>query len=131
MVEGEARFVPEDVIIDALEWGRNEIQPLLDAQEQLRESCGKPKMVFEEPRPIRPCWPGWKNFALDAGLAEAMRVPENWPARMPARPSRQRSWKPFPRIRPGRMIRQRLRKRAKCSEDLEKKIVRGRIVRKA
>ncbi len=50
MVEGEARFVPEDVIIDALEWGRNEIQPLLDAQEQLRESCGKPKMVFEEPK---------------------------------------------------------------------------------
>ena len=35
MVEGEARFVPEDVIIDALEWGRKEITPLLDAQEQL------------------------------------------------------------------------------------------------
>ena len=43
MVEGEARFVPEDVIIDALEWGRQQIQPLVEAQLKLRELAGKPK----------------------------------------------------------------------------------------
>ena len=46
MVEGEAKFVPEDVIIDALEWGRREIQPLVAAQVRLRELAGKPKMPF-------------------------------------------------------------------------------------
>ena len=46
MVEGEATFVPEDVIIDALEWGRKEIQPLIDAQLKLRELAGKEKMPF-------------------------------------------------------------------------------------
>jgi len=43
MVEGEALFVPEDVIIDALAWGHKEIQPLIDAQEKLRELVGKAK----------------------------------------------------------------------------------------
>ena len=42
MVEGEARFVPEDDIIEALEWGRKEIQPLIDAQYRLAELCCKP-----------------------------------------------------------------------------------------
>ena len=40
MVEGEATFVPEDVLIDALEWGRKEIQPLVEAQVKLRELAG-------------------------------------------------------------------------------------------
>ena len=46
MVEGEATFVPEDVLIDALEWGRKEIQPLVEAQVKLRELAGKAKMPF-------------------------------------------------------------------------------------
>ena len=49
MVEGEATFVPEDVIIDALEWGRKEIQPLIDAQLKLRELAGKEKMPLHPP----------------------------------------------------------------------------------
>ncbi len=129
MVEGEARFVPEDVIIDALEWGRNEIQPLLDAQEQLRESCGKPKMVFEEPKANPALLARVEELALDAGLAEAMRVPEKL-ARKDARKavktkvmealSADPAWADDPAA---------LAQAGEMLEDLEKKIVRGRIVR--
>lgn len=46
MVEGEAKFVPEDILIDALEWGREQVQPLIAAQEELRRLTGKEKMPF-------------------------------------------------------------------------------------
>ncbi|MCC8193037.1 MAG: polyribonucleotide nucleotidyltransferase [Deltaproteobacteria bacterium] len=48
MVEGEAKFVPEEVIIEALAWGHKEIQPLIDAQEKLRELAGKEKRALKE-----------------------------------------------------------------------------------
>ncbi|MBQ9452606.1 MAG: polyribonucleotide nucleotidyltransferase [Desulfovibrio sp.] len=76
MVEGEARFVPEDVIIDALEWGRQQIQPLVEAQNKLRNLAGKPKMVFtpheEDPVLVARV----QELATDAGLDAALRVPE-------------------------------------------------------
>ncbi len=76
MVEGEARFVPEEVIIEALEWGRKEIQPLLDAQIQLRELCGKPKMVFV-PHEDNPALIAMvEELALAKGIKEALAVPE-------------------------------------------------------
>lgn len=46
MVEGEASFVPEDVIIAALNFGHAAVQPLIEAQEKLRGLVGKPKMEF-------------------------------------------------------------------------------------
>lgn len=76
MVEGEANFVPEDVIIEALEWGRKEIQPLIDAQLQLRELCGKPKMDFVPPVENPDLLARVGELAKDAGLEEAMRIPE-------------------------------------------------------
>lgn len=75
MVEGEARFVPEDVIIEALEWGRREIQPLVSAQARLRELAGKPKMPFTPPEDDAALLARVETLAAEAGLAEAMRVP--------------------------------------------------------
>ncbi|MBD5647795.1 MAG: polyribonucleotide nucleotidyltransferase [Desulfovibrio sp.] len=76
MVEGEAHFVPEDDIIEALEWGRKEIQPLIDAQYRLAELCGKPKMDFtpheDDPKLVARV----EELALAAGLDDALRVPE-------------------------------------------------------
>ena len=77
MVEGEAKFVPEDVIIDALEWGRREIQPLVAAQVRLRELAGK-----KTPR----CWPGWKRSQPRPGWPKPCACRPSWPARTPARP---------------------------------------------
>ncbi|MDR3074258.1 MAG: polyribonucleotide nucleotidyltransferase [Deltaproteobacteria bacterium] len=48
MVEGDAKFLPETVIIEALSWGHKEIQPLIDAQEKLRSLAGKEKRVLKE-----------------------------------------------------------------------------------
>ena len=49
MVEGEMKEVSESVIIDALIFAHESVQPILDLQEKLRETNGKPKREFEEP----------------------------------------------------------------------------------
>ena len=76
MVEGEAHFVPEDDIIEALEWGRKEIQPLIDAQYKLAELCGKPKMDFTPHEDDPKLLARVEELALAAGLDAALRVPE-------------------------------------------------------
>ncbi len=43
MVEGGARMLPEDVMLDALFFGHEQLQVLLRLQEELRESAGKAK----------------------------------------------------------------------------------------
>ena len=43
MVEGGARILPEDVMLDALYTAHAEMQPLIAMQEELREKVGKPK----------------------------------------------------------------------------------------
>jgi polyribonucleotide nucleotidyltransferase len=48
MVEGEAKFMPENVIIDALAWGHNEVMPLIEVQEKLRSILGKEKRALKE-----------------------------------------------------------------------------------
>lgn len=48
MVEGDAKFLPEDVITEALSWGHKEIQPLIDAQQKLRSLAGKEKRALKE-----------------------------------------------------------------------------------
>ncbi len=75
MVEGEARFVPESVIIEALEWGHKEIQPLIAAQNKLRELAGKEKQVFVSPQDDPELVAKVESFAT-AKLDQAMRIPE-------------------------------------------------------
>ncbi|MBQ7456466.1 MAG: polyribonucleotide nucleotidyltransferase [Desulfovibrio sp.] len=76
MVEGEALFVPEDSIIDALEFGKNAIQPLLDAQEKLASLCGKPKIPYAPKEEDAAFVQRVHDLAKEMGIEEAMRVPE-------------------------------------------------------
>lgn len=48
MVEGEAKEVNEQVLLDALKFAHEEIKKLVKAQNELRELCGKPKIVVPE-----------------------------------------------------------------------------------
>jgi polyribonucleotide nucleotidyltransferase len=48
MVEGGAQFLPEQVIVDALEFARDAAQPILALQETLRKKAGKPKQKVEQ-----------------------------------------------------------------------------------
>ena len=43
MVEGEAKEVSEEVMLDALWFGQEQIQPIIHIQEELMQRCGKPK----------------------------------------------------------------------------------------
>lgn len=48
MVEGEAKEVSEQALLDALKFAHEEIKKLVKAQNELRELCGKPKIVVPE-----------------------------------------------------------------------------------
>ncbi|HJP17407.1 MAG TPA: polyribonucleotide nucleotidyltransferase [Nitrospinota bacterium] len=49
MVEGEAKELSEQVMVEALMFGHEEIKKLVDLQNKLREIAGKPKNVVENP----------------------------------------------------------------------------------
>jgi polyribonucleotide nucleotidyltransferase len=50
MVEGGAKMVPEDEILEALFFAHETMQPILDAQDQLRAAVGRPKREFVSPK---------------------------------------------------------------------------------
>ncbi len=74
MVEGEAQFAPETLIIEALEWGHKAIQPLIDAQAELIRLAGKAKNAFspKEDDPVLAAHV--EKLALDAGMEQALRT---------------------------------------------------------
>jgi len=75
MVEGEADFVPEDVIAEALSFAHQGMQPLLEAQEKLVQLCGKKKREIAPQRDFSDL----KAFILSAVKAEmeaALTMPE-------------------------------------------------------
>jgi len=49
MVEAGANQLPEDLILEAIMTGHRAMQPLIDAQERLRELAGKPKFTITPP----------------------------------------------------------------------------------
>jgi polyribonucleotide nucleotidyltransferase len=49
MVEGGASFLSEKEMIDAIFFGHQEMQPLIELQEKLRETVGVAKRPYEEP----------------------------------------------------------------------------------
>ncbi|MDE5831541.1 MAG: polyribonucleotide nucleotidyltransferase, partial [Desulfovibrio sp.] len=125
MVEGEANFVPEDAIIDALEWGRKEIQPLIAAQWQLRELCGKPKISCETPEENEELRREVEELALASGMERALRIPEKT-ARKEARQNVKKAViaalaekQKFPE--------DQIKKAPEILGELEKKLVRARI----
>ncbi len=51
MVEGGARVVPEEDMLEALFLAQEAVAPVLDAQDELARVAGKPKRSFETPQP--------------------------------------------------------------------------------
>jgi polyribonucleotide nucleotidyltransferase len=49
MVEGGARMVPEDEILEALFFAHEAVQPILALQDELRAAVGRPKRAFTRP----------------------------------------------------------------------------------
>jgi polyribonucleotide nucleotidyltransferase len=75
MVEGGARMVPEDEILEALFKGHEAIQPLLQIQEEIRREIGKPKrhvpLAVLDPSVIR-----LVEDLATAKLKQAIEIPE-------------------------------------------------------
>jgi polyribonucleotide nucleotidyltransferase len=51
MVEGSANFISEKDIVDAIFFAHKEMQPIIEIQEKLKESVGKPKRPHVSPEP--------------------------------------------------------------------------------
>jgi polyribonucleotide nucleotidyltransferase len=74
MMEGEAKEVPEDVIIDAINFGLESIRPIIDLQDKMREAAGKNKRQVEEVKKDNELAARVSAEAL-AGLKEAYNMP--------------------------------------------------------
>ena len=75
MVEGGADVVSEADMLEAIFFGHQAIQPLIDIQEQLREALGKPKREFIPPEKD-PALVALVEEKATGPLQEALTIPE-------------------------------------------------------
>ena len=75
MVEGEAKEVSEEVMLDALWFGQEQIQPIIQIQEELMQRCGKPKREVAIPE-IDEELRTKVTAASQPKLVEALRITE-------------------------------------------------------
>jgi polyribonucleotide nucleotidyltransferase len=127
MVEGEARFVPEEVILEALEWGHKEIQPLIEAQNRLFEMAGKKKKAFA-PAPEDEALAARIEALAGGDLAAALQVPRKLERREARKAVKTRVREALAADPQGADDPARLAAVDAVFERLEKKIVRRRIL---
>ncbi|MCK7480337.1 MAG: hypothetical protein M0C28_26085 [Candidatus Moduliflexus flocculans] len=48
MMEGDAKEVAEDVIVDAIQFGLEAVRPVIDLQDKMREAIGKAKRPVDQ-----------------------------------------------------------------------------------
>lgn len=76
MVEGEANVIKEEIIIEALEWGHQEIQPIIDIQNKMQEVAGRKKIPFVPVEENIDFSRKVEELAYESGITEAMQVKE-------------------------------------------------------
>ena len=74
MMEGEAKEVPEDIIVDAIKFGLEAIRPVIDLQDEMRQAIGKVKRTVEEVAPDEDLIAKVRAAALP-GLKEGYGMP--------------------------------------------------------
>ncbi len=74
MMEGEAKEVPEDIIVDAIKFGLEAVRPVIDLQDQTRAAIGKTKRPVEEVAPDEELIARVRAEALP-GLKEGYSLP--------------------------------------------------------
>jgi polyribonucleotide nucleotidyltransferase len=76
MVEGGARILPEDVVLEGLFAAHQAVQPLIALQEELQRKVGKPKRTVVPPKVDETLAAAVKGFAapkLQAALAKSVK----------------------------------------------------------
>ncbi len=76
MVEGEAKLVKEQDLIDGLNWAHKAIQPLIDAQEELVKLIGKEKSEFTPKQDDPELFAYVEELAVKSGMEDALRTPD-------------------------------------------------------
>jgi polyribonucleotide nucleotidyltransferase len=76
MVECGAQEIPEEVMVEALNFGHQSIQPLFDTQEQMRSEIGKPKQEYP-PFILAEALQSTINDRATARLIEVLDGPHN------------------------------------------------------
>lgn len=74
MVEGEAKLVKEQDLIDGLNWAHNALLPLIDAQEELVKLAGKPKSAFTPKEDDPELFAYVEELAIKSGMEDALRT---------------------------------------------------------
>lgn len=74
MVEGEAGQVPEEEILQAIQFAHREMEPLFEIQEELQRKFGKPKLVVAPPEEDPITEEISKTYQKE--MAEAIRIRE-------------------------------------------------------
>lgn len=73
MVEAEAGEIPEDKLVQALEFAHRAMQPILELQEQMQSELGKDKMLVAPPAKLdEESYNAFKALCLERGLAEVL-----------------------------------------------------------
>lgn len=127
MVEGSSKFLSENTIAEALEFGHEQLGPMFDLQDALREKVGRPKIeVIEPEKDEEVITLVTETFADD--LDKALTIPEKMT---------RKNAKSEVKAQAVKLVEEKFPeepKRAKAVGDamaaLEKKIVRDRIVNK-
>lgn len=76
MVEGEAKLVKEQDLIEGLNWAHKAVQPLIDAQEELVRLAGKPKTEFVPKEDDPELFAYVEKLAVESGMEDALRTPD-------------------------------------------------------
>lgn len=74
MLEGDAKEVDENIIVDAIKFGLEAIRPVIDLQDEMRQAVGKGKRSVEEVIPDEELTAKVRAAAL-AGLEEGYSLP--------------------------------------------------------
>jgi polyribonucleotide nucleotidyltransferase len=78
MVEGGGDVVSEKEMLDAIFFGHAELQPLIEIQEKLRETCGKAKRIFTPPE-TDDALVTVVHEAAAGTIREALAIPDKMP----------------------------------------------------
>ena len=125
MVEGGAHFLKEAVLAEAIAWGHNALQPMIAAQEELRAKVGKEKLEVIAPEHDLDLEERVSKLAFES-LSAALAIPlkmERYAAKRQVKKDTIAALTPELEETP-----ERLTKIPAILEDMEKSIVRKRIV---
>lgn len=125
MVEGGAHFLKEAILAEAIAWGHNAMQPMIVAQEELRAKVGKAKLEVIPPEHDLDLEERVSKLAFES-LSAALAIPlkmERYAAKRQVKKDTIEALTPELEETP-----ERLSKIPAILEDMEKSIVRKRIV---